>query len=201
MENNRQIVANKIHELRVARDMTQIDLAAHLNYSDKAISKWERAESTPDITVLVQIADLFGVTMDELIRDRKPAEPSPEEKVSSSQKHGLIVGMSLLLVCLIATFAFVILTLIGVDAAYCWLSFVYAVPAGMIVWLVLNSIWFDRRRNFLIISLLMWSVLATIFLSLLPFGRNIWLIFILGIPGQIIILLWSGLMPRRKKKV
>ena len=46
--------------------MTQACLAEKLNYSDKAVSKWERGESMPDVTTLVQLADLFGVSLDDL---------------------------------------------------------------------------------------------------------------------------------------
>ena len=195
MESTKLIVAKKIHDLRVAHGMTQIDLAEKLNYSDKAISKWERAESMPDAAVLVQLADLFDVSMDELIRDRKPPAPASADK---AVRHKLITGMCLLLVWFIATLVFVVLTLTGAAPHYGWLCFVIAVPVSLIVWLVLNSVWSDRRRNFLIVSLLMWSVLATVYLCLLPFGYQIWLIFLLGIPGQIIIFLWSGLRPKKK---
>ena len=198
MENSKQIVAQKIHDLRVVHKLTQTDLADRLNYSDKAISKWERAESMPDVAVLVQIADRLGVSMDELFRDNKPPQAPP--KADKNLQHGLIIGMSLLLVWLIATFVFIVLVLTGVAVRYCWLAFLFAVPVSMIVWLVLNSVWFDRRRNYLIISLLMWSVLASIYLCLLPFGYQIWLIFLLGVPGQIIILLWSGLRPKKKQR-
>ncbi len=197
MENIKQIIAQKIHDLRVSKNMTQIDLAQQLNYSDKAISKWERAESVPDVSVLVQLADLFGVSMDELIRDKKPEKPEPPQKPDKKIQHALILGMSVLLVLLIATLVFVVLMLTNTATAYSWLCFVYAVPVSLIVWLVLNSIWFNQRRNYWIISLLMWSVLCTVYLSLLPFGFNIWLIFVLGIPGQIIIFLWSGLHRKR----
>lgn len=198
MENTKAIIAQKIHDLRTAHNMTQSELAEKLNYSDKAVSKWERAESVPDVAVLVQLADLFGVSMEELMRDRRPS--APESSSDKNVQHGLIIGMCLLLVWLIATFVFVILMLTGTAAAYCWLAFVIAVPVSLIVWLVLNSVWFSRRRNYLIISLLMWSVLATVYLCLIPFGYQIWLIFLLGIPGQIIIFLWSGLRPKKKER-
>ena len=48
--------------------MTQAELGEKLNYSDKTISKWERGESAPDISVLVEIAELFGVTLDSLVK-------------------------------------------------------------------------------------------------------------------------------------
>jgi predicted membrane metal-binding protein len=72
--------------------------------------------------------------------------------------------------------------------------FACAVPASFVVWLVMNSIWFNRRRNYLIISLLMWSTLALIYIPVLLFaGKNLWLIFSLGLPGQAIIIMWSRL--------
>ena len=67
MDEIKTIVARNISELRQANHMTQLDLAEKLNYSDKTISKWERAESTPDIAVLIEIARLFGVTLDYLV--------------------------------------------------------------------------------------------------------------------------------------
>ena len=79
-----------------------------------------------------------------------------------------------------------------------WLTFVIAVPVTMLVWLIFNSMWFNKRRNFLIISILMWSVLATVFISFLPFGINIWKVFILGIPAQFIIIMWSRIKIRKK---
>ena len=69
MGNVKSIVAKNITELQLLSNMTQLELASKLNYSDKTISKWERGESSPDIGVLVEIADLFGVTLDYMVRD------------------------------------------------------------------------------------------------------------------------------------
>ena len=49
--------------------MTQAKLAEQLNYSDKAVSKWERGESIPDVLTLVQLAELFDTTVDALLAD------------------------------------------------------------------------------------------------------------------------------------
>ena len=61
------IIAKKLTKLRKENNLTHLQLAEKLNYSDKAISKWERAESIPDVLVLKSIADLFGVTVDYLL--------------------------------------------------------------------------------------------------------------------------------------
>ena len=181
--------------------MTQLDLAEKLHYSDKAVSKWERGESVPEIGTLTAIADLFGVPLDYLVRaeheppkaERSAADEPADRTARKIKNHALIAGMSVLLVWFVAVLAFVFTDIIFRGATRHWLILVFGVPASMIVWLVFNSVWFDRRRNYLIISLLMWSLLAAIHITVLTFGHNIWLIYAPGIPGQIIIFLWSKL--------
>lgn len=210
MDDIKSIVAQNIADLRQKNEMTQLELAQKLNYSDKAVSKWERADSIPDITVLKRIADLFEVSLDYLVtieHDEKKTVYMSENK-RKLHNRASITGISVLLVWLLATAAFVITEIVirntGVDfqadALFPMhlLSFIYAVPISMIVWLVFNSIWFNRRRNYLIISLLMWSVIGSVYLTLLPVGYNVWQLFVLGIPGQIIIWMWSRLRYRMK---
>ena len=103
----------------------------------------------------------------------------------------MITGMSVILVWVVATILFVILD-VSLQGTYAhFLTFAYAVPASCIVWLVFNSIWHNRRSNYIIISLMLWTLLAAIYLSVLAGGVNIRQLFLLGIPGQIIIALWS----------
>lgn len=193
MNDIKAIIAKNIVELRQSKKMTQYDLAAMLNYSDKAVSKWERAESLPDVTVLVLIADIFDVTLDYLVREKHPKkdEPTNQKKPTVNYNRPMITAVSLILVWLIAIFAFVVSVLIADSFTYQWLTFIYAVPVTAIVWLIFNSIWFNPRRNYFIISLLMWSALAAIHTTALPFGSNLWLVYLIGIPAQIIILFWS----------
>ena len=197
------IIAANIAELRKMNGMTQQDLAAKLNYTDKAISKWERGESIPDVLVLKQIADMYGVTVDYLLTDVHEApEPVLEEKTTdislkkrqSLRTRGFVTGMSVLLVWIAALVLFIVFDTASLDYRSNWVVFACAVPASFVVWLVMNSIWFNRRRNYLIISLLMWSTLALIYIPVLLFaGKNLWLIFSLGLPGQAIIIMWSRL--------
>lgn len=206
MQDMKKTVAHNISMLRHAHGMTQLQLAERLNYSDKAISKWERGDSLPDIVMLKTIADLFGVTVDYLITDEHSEcetagtkSPSAEEVAAVGLRHRrrtLITSMSILLVWLIATVLFVILFLSLDGRIGSVLTLVYAVPVSMIVWLVMNSIWHNRRRNFLIISLLMWSLLAAVYISILLGGYQFWYVFIFGVPGQAIIILWSRMGKR-----
>ncbi len=199
----KSIIAANIADLRKKNSMTQQELAARLNYTDKAISKWERGESIPDVIVLKQIADMFNVTVDYLLSDvhEEPEQISPEipevdvlKKRQSLRTRGFVTGMSVLLVWIAALVLFIVFDTASLDYRSNWVVFACAVPASFIVWLIMNSIWFNRRRNYLIISLLMWSILALIYIPVLLFaGRNLWLIFSLGIPGQAIIIMWSRL--------
>ena len=201
MEDIKLVVAKNIADLRKANKLTQLELAEKLNYSDKAISKWERGDAIPDVAVLKEIADLFGVTLDYLVSvDHDAEETTPRQSVRKLRNRGLITGMSILLVWFVATLCFVTTDFAVSNVKLHWLSFIWAAPVSMVVWLVFNSIWFNKKRNFLIISLLVWSFIISLFLTLLPFGLCFWQSFILGVPAQIIILMWSGLRIKRKRK-
>lgn len=197
MQDLKPIIAKNITALRQEQKMTQIDLADQLNYSDKAVSKWERGESVPDVMVLKAIADLFGVTLDYLLEEEHRPQPvaaeapAPRQSVSPMRSHTVVTLLSELIVWFLATVGFVVVDMIWPRHQAEWLCFAYAVPVSMIVWLVFNSIWFNPRRNYLIISLLVWSLLLATVLTVLVFGKSAWQLLFLGIPGQIAILIWS----------
>ena len=197
MMDTKTIIANNIIELRKSKKWTQIELAEKLNYSDKAVSKWERAESLPDVTVLQQIADLFSVSVDYLLKEEhssKAALSSPEKK-RKQRNHIVITLLSTMLVFLIATIAFVVVGILPVDFQM-WMVYIYALPPACIVLIVFNSIWGKGSLNYLFISMLVWSILLATYLSFT--GQNMWLIFMIGIPSQAIILLWTKLKITRK---
>ena len=193
----RDTIAKNICDLRTSAGMTQLALADVLNYSDKAISKWERGESVPDIFMLKRIADYFGVSVDYLLEDEhKESTSQKAEHVKVAARNRLVISiLATSLVWLIATLAFVCMLIFCPDVALRpWLMFVYAIPVSSIVALVFNSIWGRHKVNYLIISVLIWSVLLAAFMTLLIiFNLNIWPLFLVGIPGQAIVIIWSGL--------
>lgn len=204
MKEIKSIIAKNISELRLQNSMTQIELAQKLNYSDKAVSKWERGESIPDIGVLTEIADLFGVPLDYLVREEHTVNYTEtqialqqENKARRIKNRGLITGIAIILVWLVATLVFVIIDMATKNVMAHWLCFAYAIPASMIVWLIFNSIWFSRSRNYVIISLLIWTLLLALFITFLPFRIYLWQLFIVGIPAEIIIFMWSRLNFRK----
>ncbi|MBQ6719017.1 MAG: helix-turn-helix domain-containing protein [Oscillospiraceae bacterium] len=202
-----QIGAN-IASQRKRAGLTQAGLAEKLNYSDKAVSKWERGESMPDILTLIQLSELFSVTVNDLLADPNelPGNPGKLEKAMSqvsekalrrkANKH-VIQGLSTTLVWFVALLIFVVIS--SFDLPNSWISFFYAVPINAIVLLSLRSAWHDFRWNRVLISFIVWGFLVSIYTTLLVFLRfNMWKMFLLGIPGEIAIFLWFRLFRPEK---
>jgi len=200
MVNFKPIIAKNIIDLRKSMNLTQAELAKKLNYSDKAISKWERSESIPDVTVLKKIVDMFGVTMDYLFEEEHKASTQNCQTITKQKKrnHLIISLLSATLVFLIATMVFVYLKLNSAQQPMhrMWMIYIYSIPVAGIVLLVFNSIWGNKRRNFAIITSILWGILLSVYLTFIPY--NIWLIFIIGIPSQVIIFLWANLKIKYK---
>ena len=216
MDNKEQLIQNiasNIASLRTGAGMTQSELAEKLDYTDKAVSKWERAESLPDVTVLKQVADLFGVTVDDLLASEAPvpaaeatgSTETPREesfrigalRFPMSGRHLCITLLSVLLVWFVAVVTFVLLRWFA-PRFPAWLVFVAAVPVSCIVLLVFNSLWGRKSWNQAIISVLMWSLLALVFLSIS--GVRAWMLFLFGIPGQAALIVWYFLAKAAQKK-
>ena len=202
MRELRDVIAKNICDLRTEAKMTQLALADVLNYSDKAVSKWERGESVPDIFMLKRIADYFGVSVDYLLESDHTE--SIENKIAnykmSARNRFVISFLATMLVWFIATFVFVSMLIFSPDLPLRpWLMFIYAIPVSATVALVFNSIWGRRKINYLIISVLIWSFLLSVFMTLIIiFSMNIWPVFLLGIPGQAIVIIWSGLTSKAR---
>lgn len=103
-------------------NMTQMELAEKINYSDKTVSKWERGESSPDIAVLVEIADLFGVTLDYLVRSENIENAVVENKTKEVKyNRRAIAYISESVGWIVAILAFIITTLVLKETTFQWL--------------------------------------------------------------------------------
>ena len=189
------IIGKNINQLRTEKGITQQQLGEQLNYSDKTISKWERGESVPDITVLKNLADYFDVTLDYLVEEIHTLNGKKQEVIRKEYKRNcyIITASSIFIVILVAILLFVILNMVLPGTGYPWLCYAYAVPAAVIVWLVFNSIWFNQRKNYMIVSILVWSLLVALYFTFLVSGYRIWPVLLVGIPAQTIIFIWSKL--------
>lgn len=195
MKEIKQNIADNLSRLRTSAGITQAQLAESLSYTDKAVSKWERGESVPDITVLKKIADRFGVTVDWLITDHGNNAPAPDKAAQHARRysHLLITLLAVVCVWFVATAVFVVLG--GLNIPHKWLVYIWAVPVSMIVLVVFNSIWGTYKRNFVFISLLMWTILAAIYITIITIANwNFWLIFLVGIPLQLATIFWSQIV-------
>lgn len=201
-----QIGAN-LTKYRKALGMTQAELAQRLNYSDKAVSKWERGESVPDVLTLTQIAQQFGITVNELVYDGEvPAPQTPPQTPGKTEvgpsittSRWIIQGLVTLLVLAVALFIYVVVD--EFDVPYGWLSFILAIPALAITLLSLRSAWHDYSWNMSLISLILWGFLVFFHLLLfLTTARNLWKIYLMGGLGQIAIVLWFLLLRKRKEE-
>lgn len=192
----RRNVATNITVMRNAAGWTQAHFAEKLNYTDKAVSKWERGESVPDIAVLWQIADMFGVSVDWLICDHSGKEQTPDAAAVRAWKRNkiFISLLSAVGVWFVATIVFIVMQTLGADKS--WLPFLWAVPGMFIDLLVFNAIWGKYRINFVFISLIIWTLIAATYVTIGEW--SLWYIFIFGIPLQIATLFWSQI--RRSKK-
>ena len=76
----KQTLGQKISELRKAKNMTQLELANKLNLTDKAVSKWERDISCPDINTFPKLAEILEVSVDELLQANSPKEEKKEKE-------------------------------------------------------------------------------------------------------------------------
>ena len=205
-------IGTNIAMYRKNAGLTQAGLAAILNYSDKAISKWERGESIPDVITLLTLAEQFDITVNDLLSDPdalpEDTDPTKLEKAMSrvSEKalgrkanKNVILALSSTLVWFVALLIFVVLS--SVDIPYSELAFLYAVPVNAIVLLSLRSAWQDFRWNRWLISGIGWGLLAAVYATLVTLMEfNMWRIFLLGIPGEIAIMLWFRLFTTSREE-
>ena len=211
LEKLKRQIGTNIALQRKNAGLTQVGLAEKLNYSDKAVSKWERGDSMPDILTLVQLSELFEVSVDDLLSDPNalPGNPGSLEKAMSqvSEKalkrkanKNVILALSSTLVWFIALLFFVVISSFGIPCS--WIAFIYAIPINAIVLLSLRSAWRDFRWNRVLISVIVWSTLLALYLSFLLFLHfQMWKLFLLGLPGEIAITLWFRLFRVPKQEL
>ena len=185
----KQIGAN-IASYRKRLRLTQAGLAEKLNYSDKAVSKWERGESVPDITVLKQMADFYGVTIDTLISEPKEKVTKPPK--SLAKKRAIISLVALGFVWLVAICGFVFIDTFFPKIEKTWMSFIYAIPVSCTVLFILTSLWGKSLPNMILMSVFVWTLILSIFLTINIATHGIhdklWQIFLIGIPIQALII-------------
>lgn len=185
-EKLRENFARNLTHYRKALGLTQSELAEKLSYSDKSISKWERGDGLPDLTVTVQLAEIFGLTANDLLAEK------PRRKLMTTRNKIIITILSIGLAWLVATILFFLFELILPNVYNWWLLYIYAIPISAIVGIVFSCIWWKKIHIFASISALIWSVASCIMLTVNAVANQpkIHLIFIVAAVLQILTVLW-----------
>ena len=191
----KETIAKNIVTYRKHCNLTQAQLAEKINYSDKAVSKWERGDGVPDTMVMIKLCEIFGVTLNDLVSEKV------KQPVSYSKRNRVLVSiLSALLVWLVAVIVFVIITAVLPNNEFAWLSYIFAMPTMFIVLLVFASLWGNKWLRLLFISALIWTLCVSIYIPVVIFTESLrpWLIFIVGIPVQVLFLFFTLLKKKQK---
>ena len=195
MQDVKVVFAQNLISLRKQMKLTQIELAEKINYSDKAVSKWERGESIPDVTVLMTIASLFGVTLDFLVTEHAEPEVVAEQtsyaKAVKKRNRLLVAAITFFAIAALETVVFATLQSVfgtlGENLLYCY---VYPIPAAAIVAIVFTSLWARPSLRFWSVTLLIVSLILDAFLiPLLVADACIPWVFLIIIPAELVTML------------
>lgn len=198
MADVRNVIAENISQLRKSSRLTQAELAEKLNYSDKAVSKWERGDSIPDVIVLSELASLFSVTVDYFLHEHDSEEQKP--RIDADKRR---VRLAVSLTACVSPYAIAVVLCFLLNELYrspdwLWKIFIVPLPVVSILALVFSALWANRKVTILAaVSALLWTALLTAFVFLYEFAEA-WFLFIIGVPLQAIVLFW--LLVVRKNK-
>lgn len=193
-----QIVAENLVYYRKAMGLTQLEIAEKFNYSDKSISKWERAEGLPDALVLKALADFYGIRIDDFFRAEKR-----RLIMSKKSKHWFIVGLSEVLLWLVFGLVFVILSLALPKVFHWWLIFIYAATSSFVLAVVWAGIYHKKFFQLLTTSGIIWHGILALYLTMFFYTSlpNLWLLWLIGIPLEGLAVLWYFLRRYSKKNI
>ena len=186
MSDVKQIITDNLIALRKSRNLTQQDVANYLNYTDKAVSRWETGESLPDISVLEKLADYYGVDFEYLIK----THDEPVKPVNPATNHIKVAVFLLFAVCCftLATIAYVYS--IVINNRYYWVAFIWALPASFLIGFILSNRWWNKILTASFLSATVWTLILSVYLQLIFWNvTDVWALFLLGVPIQLIIIL------------
>ncbi len=209
MRDVKPTIAKNLAYFRREAGLTQAQLAEKLNYSDKAVSRWENGDTLPDINVLYHLCEFYGIDMDTLARedaDTVAAETAAAKRdIHSSFVYRLcLYGLSVAAVWLVATTVFLYADM-SEDGGHYWMAFIWAMPASCLALRLIEKL-FARREmvnhtfRFCANTVFVWTAITAVFLQVLvrPGGHILWPLFLVGIPVECILILWFRLKRLQK---
>lgn len=200
MEDLKDIIAKNLVELRTKAHFTQLELAEKINYTDKAVSKWERGEAIPDLRVIIKLAEIYNISVDDIVTEHREKKIRP--KMNTGKKRVLIAMLSAGLVWFIATVLFMIFYFIPATDEYAYLTFVFAPFVCAIPLIVFSAKWGNWITNTLACSLLVWSLAGIfyVFVSTFTSFDKIFVLFIVAGVFELLIIWWYMLRRVLKRK-
>lgn len=194
MNKLRDIIAANLIYLRKKNNFTQQELASKINYSDNAISRWERGEVIPTIETLEILAAFYGINVQDLL-DAQFLASHDKPQSGLVLKRIFIALFSISIVWFIAIISYIYIDMFkesfGDNAKNSWLLFIAALPVSTLVGVFYNRMWGTKLLDLIAWSLFAWTLLTTIYLYFLAVtSQYFWLIFILGVPAQVALILW-----------
>ena len=191
------ISAANIINLRQKAGMTQAELGAQLNYSDKTVSKWERGESVPDAWVLTRLAELFDVDVDYLLSSHDAWE-SPEEterRTAPVFSSGALIATVILSIMTAALTAFIICWMMNVPKWY--IPFI-GTALSAIAYLIMDCIY--KRAKHLRLALVILIVSLFLLGYMIFIEHNPWQLFILMAPAIAIAIVSTYISTNRRAR-
>jgi transcriptional regulator with XRE-family HTH domain len=195
MQLKKRIAENLIYYRKLS-GMTQTQLAASINYSDKSVSKWERAGGTPDIYVLSLLASLYGVTVNDIISESAPRPPSDPH--GEQRRRVMVCLLSVVFAWFVTAALYAALRLLAPQFEGARYIFALAPPASCVIFVVFASIWWGHFVRFASVTSLIWCVAACLY-YIDPLKR-LTLLLLVVTPVQLLALLWFMLKKQSAKR-
>ena len=193
MKDIREIIAQNLIALRKKHHLTQNELAKKLDYSDNTVSRWECAELAPSVETLQKICQIYNIPLASILEENVVVVNDRDEK--SERIHKLAIT---LIMVSIVWFSATVIYAYGhiIFSKNLWTVFIWAFPLSFLIMIPFNEVWGKPIYKCLLLSGFQWSLLASFYLQFLSY--NLWLIFIIGVPTQLGIIVWVFLRKNKR---
>lgn len=194
----KKVIAKNLILLRKSHGLTQNKLAEKLSYSDNMVSRWERGEIAPSIETLEKISEFYKVPIESLIKPKS----TTERKTDNYEKKEAKRRFSLTLILVLFIWFISCVTFVYMFAVFNksnWILFVFDVPLSCAILLLYKPKSDNNVYHFVVLTVLLWSFLSYLYLLFIDY--HIFLLFLIGIPVQLILVIWAFITPRKLNKI
>lgn len=199
MKDIKNVVSRNLTMLRKNKGMTQVELAEQFNYSDKAVSRWEHGDTLPDINVLYELCEFYGITMNDLVSEECRIEEINEVQEKGVRMYRIWLGILTASVAWLFATVWFAYSQIAFRKGY-WLAFIWAIPLSCVIMNYVCRNVFGWVPKFVFSSICIWSTISSMYLHIMVgYSANLWMIFLIGIPLQVVAFLMQKM--RKYKEI